>query len=63
MNNSDFKMKDALYCATTSYFCCGLIVRDGFIVDCAPIIRWSVGKRLDDFERWLTGKKGTLNLV
>lgn len=53
-------MDGALYRATTSYFCCGLIVRNGYIVDCAPIIRWAVGKRLDDFEHWLKTKKGTL---
>lgn len=56
-------MDGALYRATTSYFCCGFIVRNGYIVDCAPIIRWAVGKRLGDFERWLMSKKGTLALV
>ncbi len=53
----------ALYCATTSYFCCGLIVHNGYIVDCAPIIRWARGNTLSDFERWLKTKKGTLELV
>jgi len=52
-----------LYRATTHYFCCGLIVHDGSIVDCAPIIRWAVGKLLSEFERWLKTKRGTLELV
>jgi hypothetical protein len=57
------KMKGVLYRATTSYFCCGLLVHNAHIVDCAPIIRWAVGKPLSDFERWLNTNKGTLELV
>tara|TARA_Y100000310_G_scaffold302928_1_gene340776 strand:+ start:135 stop:287 length:153 start_codon:yes stop_codon:yes gene_type:complete len=32
-------MVDGLYQITTPYLCAGFVVRDGHIVDCAPILR------------------------
>jgi len=32
-------MKDGLYQVTTSYLCAGFIVKDGKVVDCAPILK------------------------
>jgi hypothetical protein len=40
-------LPDGLYQVTTSYLCAGFVVRDGKVVDCAPILR----KRLS---YWLT---------
>lgn len=31
-------MKDGLYQVTTRYFCAGFIVKDGKVVDAAPIL-------------------------
>lgn len=30
---------DGVYQVTTNYLCAGFVVRDGRIVDCAPILR------------------------
>ncbi len=32
-------MKDGLYQVTTSYLCAGFIVKNGMVVECAPILR------------------------
>lgn len=32
-------MKDGLYRVTTKYLCAGFVVKDGKIVQCAPILR------------------------
>jgi len=32
-------MRDGLYQVTTRYLCAGFIVRDGTVVECAPILR------------------------
>ncbi len=52
-----------LYRATTSYFCCGLLVEDGVIRDAAPIVKWAIGKRLVEFSAWIARKHGSLELV
>lgn len=32
-------MRDGLYQVITTYLCAGFIVRDGRVVECAPILR------------------------
>lgn len=32
-------MRDGLYRVTTPYLCAGYVVKDGEVVDCAPILR------------------------
>lgn len=32
-------MKDGVYQVTTNVFCAGFIIKDGEVVDCAPILR------------------------
>ncbi len=32
-------IKDGLYQVTTSWMCAGFIVKDGKIIECAPILR------------------------
>lgn len=36
-------MRDGLYQVTTKYLCAGFVIRNGRVVDCAPILR----KRID----------------
>lgn len=46
-------MSDILYQVTTSYLCAAYVVRQGRVVDCAPILRkrltyWmTIAKRID----------------
>lgn len=32
-------MRDGLYRVTTPYLCAGFVLRDGKVVECAPILR------------------------
>lgn len=49
-------MKDGVYQVTTNYLCAGFIIKDGRLVDCAPILRnrisyWmSIAKWICDYE-------------
>ena len=40
------------------YACAAVMVTDGTIVDAAPIFRWAVGGRLDQFLSWAKSKRG-----
>lgn len=33
-----------LYQVTAPHFCAGVIVRGGFIVEAAPILKWTIGQ-------------------
>lgn len=48
------------YRVTLAYVCCGVSVRDGLIVDAAPILKWAVGKSLQYFRNWVRLKGGTI---
>jgi hypothetical protein len=52
-----------LYRVTLSYACYGVVVRDGQIIEAAPIARWSVGKPLAQFAAWVRKKGGKLEVV
>lgn len=49
-----------LYQATTKYFCVGLLIEGEIIIEAAPIIRWSVNKRISTFRRWVENRDGKL---
>ncbi len=52
-----------LYQVTTNYFCCGIITDDNdLIIDVAPIMYWSIGKRFEDIRWWISSKNGTVRL-
>lgn len=36
----------------TGYACAGIIVRDGRVVEAAPIFRWMLGKKWFDVVNW-----------
>lgn len=51
------KLGQALWGITAPYFCCGLIVgRNGVVLEAAPIIRWTEGKRLWEVRKWCRRK-------
>ena len=39
-------------------FVCGLEVKDGKVVKAAPVMRWSVGKELEEVLDWITKRGG-----
>jgi hypothetical protein len=41
--------------------CFAVIVRDGDIVDAAPIARWAIGKSLAFFSAWVKRKGGKID--
>jgi hypothetical protein len=43
-----------------SYAVFGIIVRNGFVVETAPIGRWMIGKPINAIRAWIIGKRGTL---
>ena len=46
-----------LYQVTAPYMCAGLEVdEDGVVVFAAPILKWTVGKRIGDVIRWVDRK-------
>ena len=53
-------MEGTLYHITLHYMCAGVIVRNGRIVKAAPILGWSRGKRIEDLEKWVKKKNGTI---
>ena len=40
-------MKDGLYQVTTSYLCAGFVIKNGTVVECAPILR----KKIDYWKK------------
>jgi hypothetical protein len=50
-----------LYRVVVPHFVAGVIVREGVVVEAAPILRWAVGKRLLALETWAKNKKGTVD--
>jgi hypothetical protein len=52
-----------LWQITTSYFCCGILIKKGVCVDAAPIMGWAKGKTLGEIKAWVLKKKGTIELV
>jgi hypothetical protein len=45
-----------LYQITSSYFCAGIIVNDGVIVQAAPILKWSIGHTFEYFRAYCRTK-------
>jgi len=41
----------------------GLIVEDGVVVETAPILGWTKGKRIDFIEDWVRRKKGKIEKI
>ena len=54
-----------LYRATLPHYCCGFEVNEasGVISDAAPIMRWAVGKTLEEYTKWAKSKRGIVCVV
>lgn len=49
-----------LYTIDLPYACAGIIVKNDFVVETAPIFNWMRGKALTEVTRWVKRKKGTI---
>jgi hypothetical protein len=38
---------EKLYRITTDYFCAGLITKNEIVIEAAPILSWTIGKRFN----------------
>lgn len=47
----------------TSYFVAGLLVENGIVKKAAPILRWTVGKPLEDVYAWVKKKGGSMEML
>jgi len=57
-------VKLEMFQVTTSYFCCGLVVRGDVVTDdVAPIMSWTVGKCRAEIRKWIAKKGGTIKFV
>lgn len=52
-----------LYQVTLPYLCAGLTAEAGVIYSAAPILHWTIGKRLSAVITWAERKGGTLRVV
>ena len=46
---------------TTTYFCAGIIVESGKIVESAPIMRWAIGKTPEELKAYYTRRQVLTN--
>ncbi len=46
-----------LYSVTAPHFVAGLVTARGVVVDAAPILRWSIGKKTRELNLYLKKKK------
>lgn len=54
---------NALLQITAPHFCAGIVVERGVVVDAAPILRWTIGKRLWDVQRYFFRKNFEIVIV
>ena len=52
-----------LYRIVTPYFVAGVIVRNGKIVEAAPILNWSRGRSIKSLENWCSKKRFSITLL
>jgi hypothetical protein len=52
-----------LYRVTTDKFVAGCVVKEGRVVQAAPILRWAIGKPLEELRRQIEERGGTVAAV
>jgi hypothetical protein len=52
-----------LYRVVTDNFVAGLVVKEGQVVRAAPILRWAIGKPVDELRRQIEQSGGTVAAV
>jgi hypothetical protein len=53
----------SLYQVIADKFVAGVVVRDGRVVQTAPILRWAIGKSLEELRRQVEERGGTVSAV
>lgn len=41
----------------------GIVVKDGIVIDAAPIAKWMVGRKTEDIRTWLRSKGAKWSVV
>jgi hypothetical protein len=54
------KYNEELYQVDVGYACFGVIVKDNIVVGVAPVGKWMLGKKFDEVDKWVNGKKGNI---
>jgi hypothetical protein len=52
-----------LYRIDVPYFCCGVVVDRGIVVEAAPIIGWAIGKPESALRNFVKRKGGKMEVV
>jgi hypothetical protein len=52
---------ERLYIINLSYANYSIIAVNNIITEAPPIVKWMVGKSIDEVEKWVKSKKGTMN--
>lgn len=52
-----------LYQITSSYYCAGLVVRNGYVAEAAPILKWAIGKTSKYVFRYFASKNYDVKFV
>jgi hypothetical protein len=52
-----------LYQITSGYYCAGFIIKNGKVINAAPIIRWMMGRHIDYVTQYCTYKKFKLEKI
>jgi len=52
-----------LYQIDLPHMCAGIIINNDIIIEAAPILKWTIGKSLNDIQKWVHKKNGTLNKI
>jgi hypothetical protein len=55
--------RHALLQITAPHYCAGIVIGDGMIIDAAPILRWTIGKRLWDVQQYFFRKKFEITIA
>jgi hypothetical protein len=55
--------EDDLYRVATRKFVAGCVVKEGRVVQSAPILRWAIGKSLEELRRQIEELGGTVTAV
>lgn len=50
-------MTEILIRITAPHYCAGLVARDGRVIEAAPILRWTVGKKAEAVIEYAVRKK------
>ena len=56
-------MSETIAMVTAPFYCSAVIIRDGVVVEAAPILRWAVGKPWPEVESYCQRKKYQIEIL